>query len=228
MTKEEFIKFLQSINATNEQIKQFEQYKKLVQIANQHENLTRLCDENKIYGQYFYNSIYPFTTLNWTNINNLLDVGSGSGIPGIALAILHPNQHLTIVEANTKKINFLSEVVKTLELAHVQLINERAESISEMYKNYFDLTTARAVAKIKVILELTIPYLKVNGTCLLLKGENWQQELKEAQEIMQALSVKLDHVLTYQEGNNVSYALFFTKTKLTSEKYPRKWTEIKK
>ncbi|MBO7084853.1 class I SAM-dependent methyltransferase [bacterium] len=64
MTKEEFIKFLQSINATNEQIKQFEQYKQLVQIANQHENLTRLCDEDKIYGQYFYNSIYPFTTLN--------------------------------------------------------------------------------------------------------------------------------------------------------------------
>lgn len=228
MTKEEFINFLHSLNVTSEQIAQFEQYKQLVQQANQHENLTRLSGEDKIYGQYFYNSIYPFTTLNWTNINNLLDVGSGSGIPGIALAILHPNQHLTIVEANTKKINFLSEVVKTLQLPHVKLLNERAECISEMYKNYFDLVTARAVAKIKVILELTIPYLKVNGVCLLLKGANWQQELIEAQTIIKALNVKLDHVLTYQENNNISYALFFSKTKLTDEQYPRKWTEIKK
>ncbi|MBQ3621364.1 16S rRNA (guanine(527)-N(7))-methyltransferase RsmG [bacterium] len=102
----------------------------------------------------------------------MLDVGSGSGIPGIALAILHPNQHLVIVEANTKKINFLTTVKKELHLNNVQLLNERAECISNMYKNYFDLTTARAVAKIKVILELTIPYSKVNGTCILLKGEN--------------------------------------------------------
>ncbi|MBQ5466117.1 MAG: class I SAM-dependent methyltransferase [Muribaculaceae bacterium] len=63
MTKEEFIDFLHSINATQDQIDQFEKYKELVQSANQHENLTRLCDENKVYGQYFYNSIYPFTTL---------------------------------------------------------------------------------------------------------------------------------------------------------------------
>ena len=228
MTKKEFSNFLHSINATEYQINQFEQYKQLVQQANQHENLTRLCDEDKVYGQYFYNSIYPFTTLDWAKISNLLDVGSGSGIPGIALAILHPDKHLTIVEANNKKIKFLNEVVKTLQLPFVQLVNERAECISKMYKNYFDLTTARAVAKIKVILELTIPYLKVNGTCILLKGENWHQELDEAHTIMQALDVKLANVLTYNEGNNVSYALFFTKTKPTSDQYPRKWTEIKK
>lgn len=228
MTKEKFITFLHSINATNEQINAFFLYKQLVQETNQHENLTRLCDEDKVYGQYFYNSIYPFTTIDWTKISSLLDVGSGSGIPGIALAILHPNQHLVIVEANTKKINFLTTVKKELHLNNVQLLNERAECISNMYKNYFDLTTARAVAKIKVILELTIPYSKVNGTCILLKGENWNQELNEASDIMQALSIKLDHVLTYQEGNNVSYALFFTKTKLTNDLYPRKWTEIKK
>ena len=228
MTKDEFINFLHSLHATQSQIDQFAKYKELVQIANQHENLTRLCTEDKVYGQYFYNSIYPFTTLDWSKINSFLDVGSGSGIPGIALAILHPSQHLVIVEANNKKINFLSDVVKALHLPYVQLVNERAECISTMYKNYFDLTTARAVAKIKVILELTIPYLKVNGTCVLLKGENWQQELDEAKDIMQALSIKLDHVLTYNEGNNVSYALFFTKTKLTTDHYPRKWTEIKK
>lgn len=63
MTKEEFSTFLHSLNATNEQINQFEEYKQLVQQVNQHENLTRLCAEDKIYGQYFYNSIYPFTTL---------------------------------------------------------------------------------------------------------------------------------------------------------------------
>ena len=228
MTKEEFTNFLHSINATDEQINAFHQYKQLVQTANQHENLTRLCAEDKVYGQYFYNSIYPFTTIDWTKISSMLDVGSGSGIPGIALAILHPKQYLTIVEANTKKINFLNTVVKELNLNNVQLLNERAECMSKMYKNYFDLTTARAVAKIKVILELTIPYLKVNGTCILLKGENWNEELNEAHDIMQALSVKLDHVLTYQERNNSSYALFFTKTKLTSDLYPRKWMEIKK
>ncbi|MBQ5466118.1 MAG: DUF5103 domain-containing protein [Muribaculaceae bacterium] len=71
----------------------------------------------------------------------MLDVGSGSGIPGIALSILHPDKHLVIVEANSKKINFLSGVVKTLALPHVQLLNERAECISAMYKNYFDLAT---------------------------------------------------------------------------------------
>ena len=228
MTKEEFIYFLHSINATQDQIDQFEKYKELVQSTNQHENLTRLCDEDKVYGQYFYNSIYPFTTLDWSKISTMLDVGSGSGIPGIALSILRPDKHLVIVEANSKKINFLSEVVKTLALPHVQLLNERAECISAMYKNYFDLATARAVAKIKVILELTIPYLKINGTCILLKGGNWHQELEEAHEIMQALSIKLNRVLTYKEGNNLSYALFFTKDKLTSNQYPRKWTEIKK
>ena len=228
MTKDEFINFLHSINATQVQIDQFAKYKELVQTTNQYENLTRLCTEDKVYGQYFYNSIYPFITLDWTKITTMLDVGSGSGIPGIPLAILHPNQHLVIVEANNKKIAFLNEVVKSLDLKHVKLLNERAECISAIYKNYFDLATARAVAKIKVILELTIPYLKVNGTCILLKGENWQQELIEAKDIMNALSIKLDHVLTYQEANNQSYALFFSKTKSTSDQYPRKWTAIKK
>ena len=108
-----------NFNASNVQIQQFEIYKVFLQNQNEIHNLTRLDSNELIYGSYFYDSIYPYKDLDWSNIDSVLDVGSGSGIPGIALKILYPKIELTIVESVTKKTLFLKELVKKLNLQNV-------------------------------------------------------------------------------------------------------------
>lgn len=214
-------------NALDNQIEQFEIYKVFLQKQNEIHNLTRLDSNELIYGSYFYDSIYPYKDLDWNNIHEVLDVGSGSGIPGIALKILYPHIHLTIVESVTKKTIFLQQLVDKLKLDNVFILNTRAEELDKSYKNKFDLTTARAVAEIKIILELLIPFMKINGLCVLPKGKKGSEEMQNASHIIKKLKIQLIEKIQYNSlENHKEFIYIFTKKEDTPSIYPRKWKSI--
>jgi 16S rRNA (guanine527-N7)-methyltransferase len=164
MNKIEFINNIQKIfkNIPLNFFDQIEKYKEFLQEYNQKTNLTRLDDERIIYAEYFYESIIPYKDCNFINVNKVLDIGSGSGIPGIILKLLCPNISLTIIEANNKKCVFLKQLCKHLKIDAV-ILNQRAEKILSHQREHFDLVTSRAVAPLSIIVELSLPYLKING-----------------------------------------------------------------
>jgi 16S rRNA (guanine527-N7)-methyltransferase len=141
---------------------QIEKYKLFLQDYNKKINLTRLADEEKIYGQYFFESVIPYRKFIFEPNISILDIGSGSGIPGIALLLLFPKIKLTIIESNNKKCSFLAALAKHLGI-DVEILCKRAEDITASEREKFDLVTSRAVAPLKNILELSIPYTKING-----------------------------------------------------------------
>ncbi|MBR4486831.1 16S rRNA (guanine(527)-N(7))-methyltransferase RsmG [bacterium] len=156
-------------------------------------------------------------------MDSVLDVGSGSGIPGIALKILYPKIELTIVESVTKKTLFLKELVKKLNLQNVIILNERAEELDKKYKNKFDLVTARAVAELRIILELLIPYMKINGLCVLPKGNKSSEEMQAASHIVKKMKIYLVEKLQYESSDeHKEFVYIFTKKEDTPSIYPRK------
>ncbi len=229
MNKDEFIKGMEevSIPVSEKQIRQFEQYAQLLREWNEKMNLTAITEESEIWEKHFYDSVRPFAG---TEFETLCDVGSGAGFPGIPLAILFPERKFTLVEPLGKRCRFLEEVKKQLNLTNVTIANERAEDFAKAHREEFDAVSARAVARLSILLELCIPLLKKGGTFIALKGRNGMEELAQAEPALEALKVTLDHhddfELDNESGSRV--VLFFRKDAPTPAKYPRNYGMIKK
>ena len=109
----------------------------------------------------------------------VLDVGSGGGFPGLVIATVRPDLHVTLLEATTKKAQFLLETAESLGL-DVEVLNDRAEDLAEPLRGHYDLVTARAVAPLPRLLAWTLPFLRPGGALYAVKGERWAAELEEA------------------------------------------------
>lgn len=202
-------------------------YKNLLQSENKKYNLTRLDDEKEVYQKYFYESVINFnkSLFNKQNIN-VLDIGSGSGIPGIILKILFDDINLYIVESNAKKCNFLNLLVKQLNLKNVFIFNQRCEDFIKQKIEFFDLITCRAVAELRILLELSIPGLKINGIGYFLKSLNYENELLSANHISTKLEINEPEINTINFDNKFFVSLKYQKTKPTNNIYPRSWKDI--
>ena len=226
---------IEFINAVNKKFKnpdphffdQIEKYKNIIQEYDQKISLSNLVSNEKIYGEYFYESIIPYANVDFKNDTKLLDIGSGSGIPGIVLKLLYPFISLTIIEATAKKANFMKLLVSELNLDNVTILNKRAEDIKSFEREQFDIVTSRAVAPLFAILELSTAYAKVGGLIIQPKSKNFNQELLEAKEIINKLDLQLINQDEFTSINNYFHHVFyFKKLKKTNELYPRSWSKI--
>jgi len=195
---------------------QIEKFKVFIQQKNKMFNLTRLDSDEHIYGEYFYESLRPYSTIE-LNSKSVLDIGSGGGVPGILLKLLENSISLTIIEANTKKTNFLKELCSILSIEST-ILTKRAEDISNDEREKFDIVTSRAVAELKIILEISAPYCKVGGLIIEPKGKNYMNEMENAKKIISLLSISLQKI--------VNTDFFFIKNDKTNTKFPRKWNVI--
>ncbi len=202
----------------------FEKYKEYIQKENQLYNLSNIVSDEKIYFEYFFNSILPYTDFDFDN-KELLDIGSGSGIPGIALKIIFPKMKLTIIESNLKKIKFMQKLKDILFLNDINFLNIRAEEISWNNREKFDYVTSRAVANLKILSEISIPYLKVDGFLIEPKSTNYLNEIKEANWILKELKSEIIDIKKIQnlKEHNI---ICIKKNKKTNIEYPRKWSTI--
>lgn len=161
---------------------------------------------------------------------NILDLGSGAGLPGIPLAIYYKNTTFTLLEPLTKRANFLKEIAQKLGLKNVNVVNDRAEIFIKNARESFDFVTSRAVSRLNILLELSIPFLKVGGKLIAYKGINYQEEINESKNALDLLSSK---IIAIEEENLVQinekrYNIFIQKNQKTSQKYPREYRLIKK
>lgn len=204
--------------------KQIEIYKNFLEEENAKYNLTSLSN---FYDEYFYCSVLNFCESMFDiNNNKVLDIGSGSGIPGIALKLLYDPIELTIVESNTKKCNFLSQLVKKLNLNDVVIINNRIEDYIKNKREYFDWVIARAVAKLNILLEYSIPGLKINGHTFFLKSKNYLDEIKQSANIASLLKLNDPVVATKIYGEKTFVAIIYKKQHKNSIQFPRRYSKI--
>ena len=161
---------------------------------------------------------------------NILDLGSGAGLPGIPLAIYYKNTNFTLLEPLTKRANFLKEIAQKLGLKNVNVVNDRAEIFIKNARESYDFVTSRAVSRLNILLELSIPFLKVGGKLIAYKGINYQEEINESKN---ALDLLYSKIIAIEEENLVQinekrYNIFIQKNQKTSQKYPREYRLIKK
>ncbi|GHU47338.1 ribosomal RNA small subunit methyltransferase G [Bacilli bacterium] len=198
-----------------------EKYKTFLQEYNQKVNLTRLDSDAKIYGDYFYESVIPFKDIDLKEVKTLLDIGSGSGIPGIVLKLMYPHLVLTIIESNNKKVIFLNKLCELLCIK-VNVLSQRAELIDATQRESFDLVTSRAVAALPILVELSIPYLKVGGILLEPKTLNASHEINAASAKIELLGAKVETINDFISINKVNHkVVVIKKIKVTNLNYPR-------
>ncbi len=176
MNKEEFIRACKEINVeiTEDQLKQLDQFYHLMLEWNEKINLTRITEEQDVFLKHFYDSLTLNKVVNLKEVNTLCDVGTGAGFPGMVLKIIFPQVKITLIDSLQKRVNYLNEVIKELDLKEIEAIHARGEE----YKGSFDVVTARAVANIEKLVGYTMHLGSKNGVFVAMKG-NIEEELTE-------------------------------------------------
>ena len=228
MKPEEFYDRLADLGflLTDRQKEQYERYFELLVEWNEKINLTAITEKDEVYLKHFYDSIAPILQgLIENQPIRLLDIGAGAGFPSLPMKILFPELDVTIIDSLNKRINFLHLLAEELGLSRVHFYHGRAEDFAQdkAFRAQFDIVTARAVARMQVLSELTIPYLKVGGRLLALKASNAPEELEEAKNALNILFSKVEYNLQYELPNgDPRYITVVEKKKETPNKYPRK------
>ena len=231
MNIETFIKELEKLNikVTEQNLRDLEKYKDLLLEYNQKFNLTAIKTEEEIYLKHFYDSLTLTKGISLEGNLKLLDIGTGAGFPGLVLKIFYPNLEVTLLDSNHKKIMFLETVIKELNLTNITCLNMRAESLPSEYREYFDIVTSRAVAQLRILSELSIPYLKVGGKFIAMKGLT-TKEITESKEILTKLDSEIIETINFNlpiENSNRSLVVI-EKKKETNKIYPRNYDKIVK
>lgn len=214
----------QNINLTEEQCKNFYEYMKALIEWNNKINLTAILEPKEIILKHFYDSI----TINKyiRDKEKVIDVGTGAGFPGVPLKIINKGIKITLLDSLNKRINFLEEIKNILNLKEIETIHGRAEDYGQdkRYREKFDVCTSRAVAPLNVLLEYMVPFIKKDGICVCMKGQDVEEEINKAQNALKVLGCEIENVETLKltENENVRNIIIIRKKESTNLKYPRK------
>ncbi len=230
MTKEKFIIECKKLGIiiNDEIIQKLELYRNELVSWNDKFNLTTILDEEEVYLKHFYDSLCLVKATDLDN-KSICDFGTGAGFPGMVIAILFSNSKITLIESNSKKTTFLENIKEKLNLKNVTIINDRTEEYGKNNRELFDIVTCRAVSNLKIILELSISLLKVNGLFIPLKS-NVEDEFNESLEKSKKLGYEYINKIEYllPKENSKRTILVYKKITKTDLKYPRNYNLIKK
>ena len=228
MEKETFsqkIKELSSkigIMLNDKQIDKFYLYMKLLLEWNEKINLTAIIKPEEIILKHFIDSITKYLISN----SKLIDVGTGAGFPGIPLNIIRNDIEIVLLDSLNKRINFLQEVIKSLELKNVYPVHARVEEFAKnkQYREKFDYATSRAVANLSTLSEYLLPLVKVNGKAICMKGPDIKDEISDGKNAIFLLGGKIEKVESFELPNSdiVRNIIIIEKNRVTPTKYPRK------
>lgn len=224
LMNETFINY--GINLSETEKQKFKEYADILLFYNEKFNITAITDLKQIYIKHFVDSLKGKDIL---KCGQLLDVGSGGGFPAVPLKIVNENLSVTMLEATGKKCLFLKEVVKNLDLKNVEVINGRAEeyAFNAKFREKFDLCSARAVARLNILCEYCLPFVKIGGKFVAYKGDSGE-EVKEAENAIKTLGGKLNVVEKFLIEDEKRSLVVIDKIKNTDGKYPRSNGKIRK
>lgn len=212
------------INLDNEICNKLYNYMNLLLEWNEKINLTAITDEKEIILKHFIDS---FTINKFINSGDkMLDIGTGAGFPGLPIKIIRPEVDVFLMDSLNKRINFLNEVIESLQLKNIEAFHSRAEEMAKnnKFREKFDVVTSRAVAKLNILLEYMLPYTKINGKCLCMKGPNIEEEIKEAEKALKILGGEIEKIekIILPDSNIERKIIIIRKKSATPLKYPRK------
>ena len=215
------------ISLEKNKLEQMLEYGEMLYFWNQRFNLTGFKTPEEILIDAILDSLTVFATpLFGESIEQLVDMGSGGGIPAIPVKIFYPQLHLTLVESNAKKSRFLEEVVRELSLDHTRVIRERGEELAheDAFRESFDLSTSRALGSLATDLELTIPFLKVGGLALYYKGKEVKGEIERGKKALSILRAEVEKIwevkVPFRERKN--FLVVVRKKGSTPSSFPRR------
>lgn len=224
-----FIKEVEKLGlkVTSSELNQLEKYYELLIEWNEKMNLTAITEKEKVYLKHFYDSLTITKVINLNEIDNLCDIGTGAGFPGIVLKIFFPDIEITLIDALNKRVKFLNEVIRKLNLKKIEAKHIRAEDYAKQNIEKYDLVTARAVSSMNILLEYSAPLIKINKYFVAMMGEDNSDKAKKALEVLNCQEIeKKQFKLPIEQSTRT--IILIEKTKKTSSKYPRKFSEIKK
>ena len=210
------------INLKESKIQKFYDYMNLILEWNEKINLTAIKDEKEFVVKHFIDSLS--TNYLVENEEKLLDIGTGAGFPGIPLKINNDNLNVTLIDSVNKKITVLNDVIDKLELNKIEALHIRAEELAKNnnYREKFDVVTTRAVSNLSTIAEYMLPFVKIGGKAICMKGPNIEQELKESTKAIQILGGQVEKIeklnINEEFERNI---VIIKKIKNTNRKYPR-------
>lgn len=216
------------IKPTPQIVDNFVNYFNLLMEGNKVCNLTAITDEDGVIEKHFYDSIFPQKY--FSRNAKVLDIGAGAGFPSLPLKIVRNDLCFTLLDSLNKRINFLNNTIQSLQLKNIKAIHGRAEDFAKLseYREKFDITTARAVANLKVLSEYCLPFVQVGGKFIAYKSGNCEEEINESKCIITELGGKITKVIDYNIGENSRKLIIVDKIKETPKKYPRSIKQIKK
>ena len=230
MNKETFIKELEKIGIiiNEDQLNKLEIYYNELIEYNKNVNLTRIVDKDEVYLKHFYDSLTLVKAIDLKKELSLCDVGTGAGFPGMVLAIVFPTLSVTLVDALQKRITFLDLIINKLGLKNVKTVHARIEDYAKDNREKYDIVTSRAVANLRVLSEISIPLVKVNGYFIPMKA-NIDNEIEEAKDILNKLDCEIENIneFTLPIEKSTRTLIKIKKYKETSHKYPRRYDLIK-
>lgn len=204
-----------------EQIEAFATYLNMLKEWNNLFNLTAIVDDEQIVEKHFLDSLIPLKYVSLID-KKVIDIGTGAGFPGMAIAIALPEVKMTLLEPNNKKFRFLSAVKDKLQLKNVTIISGRAETENELRERY-DVAIARAVKQLNILLELSMPLLKVKGFFIAMKSSSANEEIALSKKALNVLKCTIQaihqDILPTEKDERVS--VIIVKNDTTPNRYPR-------
>lgn len=225
MEREEFKKiFLENINIdlTEKQIDDFYKYMQGILEWNTKINLTAITEEKMFIVKHFVDSL----TINKyiKDFKNLIDIGTGAGFPGIPLKIVNKDMKITVIDSINKKLNVIRDLADKIKFDDLEIIHARAEELAQnkQYRETYDVATTRAVSNLSTIVEYMLPFVKVGGFAICMKGPNFKEELDDAKKAIEVLGGKIEKIDSLNVGNDLERnIIIIKKVKNTPNKYPR-------
>ncbi len=211
-------------------LERFEKYYKMLVDYNEKMNLTAITEEKEVIVKHFCDSLYLLTKYDLKDNAKIIDVGTGAGFPGIPLLIAKPDLRLTLLDGLNKRLVFLSDVLQELGLS-AEIVHSRAEDggKDKRYREKFDVATSRAVARLNVLSEYCLPYVKKDGVFLAMKGPAAAEELSDAENALKLLGGKVESVEEYTlSDESLRTIIAVKKVTHTHPVYPRHNSKIKK
>lgn len=206
-------------------------YGELLLQKNQVMNLTAITEPNDVAALHMLDCAALLNCAGFER-KTLIDVGTGAGFPGLPLKILVPSLKVTLLDSLNKRVDWLTEACITLRLDGVQSIHARAEEAGQdpAFREQFDFATARAVADLRLLCELCLPFVKIGGYFLAMKSMDSDNELNRALPAIQTLGGQVERCVDYMipHTNVIHRVILIQKNDITPVKYPRRWTKIQK
>lgn len=209
----------------DEQLSMFENFYSLLEEWNYKIDITKIIEPEEVFIKHFIDSLLITKSGVIEKNQRIIDIGTGGGFPSIPLKIYNDTLSFTLLDSLKKRINFLDTVIEQLNLINTIAVHGRAEELArkDEHREKYDIATSRAVASMQTLLEYCLPFVKVGGYFIAMKGPNYEEELSLSKGAIKILGGVIDNIISYKLPNEYGdrTLIVIKKIKATPYRFPR-------